>query len=358
MATPTMVETLRREFPTVPGGGTRALHLLPAAAAEAAWRSALTLWRWLRITPRTPDTVAVPPAAGPRRPGIAAVIITCNGEALIGTALASARAQQPDEIIVVDNGSRDNTVATARAACPEVRMLSLPGNYGFVAAANAGLRATDREQILLLNDDIELQAGCVAALRAALDRSPRCGSAAPLLLDWPDGERLQAAGDELGFGFMPRARLAGLPRGTAGVEENAVWGASAAAVLYRGAMLDAIGLFDERLIMTYEDVDLAWRAVNAGWECRLVPAAGAIHRRLATIGQSSPMHAYFTVKNRFAPAARNLQRRRLREGLPAVWVAHTRLLAGFLARPGCRAAARAGWRHGMRDLEEWYGSRE
>jgi len=68
-----------------------------------------------------------------------------------------------------------------------------------------------------------------------------------------------------------------------------VFGPSACAALYRRAMLDAIGLFDETYFMYYEDVDLAWRAQQAGWRCLYVPKARVVHCHSATAGEGSPL---------------------------------------------------------------------
>ncbi len=110
-------------------------------------------------------------------------------------------------------------------------------------------------------------------------------------------ERIDAAGisvDRFGFAWN---RQAGENADAAQTRE--VWGACAGAALYRRAMLDEIGLFDEDYFAFYEDVDLAWRARQAGWKCILVPGARVYHVHGGSFRRGSAQKLFLLARNRW-----------------------------------------------------------
>src|SRR5262245_47399709 len=113
---------------------------------------------------------------------------------------ALARHAPPDtDILVVDDASPDGCVSAAAAAFPDVRVLRRVRRGGFCAAVNAGLGAARGDVVELLNDDTEVQPGwAAAALRCFAD--PGVGAVAPLVLCWPDGRRIDSAGDRYYLG--------------------------------------------------------------------------------------------------------------------------------------------------------------
>ena len=151
------------------------------------------------------------------------------------------------------------------------------------------MAATTAPYVLLLNPDTEVAPGAVARLVAHADAHPRCGLAGPRLLD-PDGSlqrsrrRFPTVGGTLVRrtpirllledveAAQPRHYLADVPDGP--VECDWMLGAC---LLVRRAMLDEIGGLDEGMPMYGEDIELAYRAMRAGWERWYVPDAVAVH---------------------------------------------------------------------------------
>ena len=215
------------------------------------------------------------------------VIVTYFSEAEIGPCL-DAVLHEDAEIVVVDNGSSDGTIA--EVARRGVRLIANPSNRGFAAAVNQGFAAFDATYVLLLNPDAVLRQG-LDALRAACDL-PRAAGAGGLLLG-ADG-RPQV-------GFMVR----GLPTPAALVLEvlllNRIWPANPVNRRYRGWGLDysrrmtveqpagaflmirrpvweELGGFDERYYpLWFEDVDFCRRAVDRGYSWYYEPQAVAVH---------------------------------------------------------------------------------
>jgi GT2 family glycosyltransferase len=228
-------------------------------------------------------------------PRLAIVIVTYNSAAEIAaclTALPTAARQTPYDVVVVDNGSADGTVALVRAGNPEARVIDAGGNLGFARANNLGIRATSSELVLLLNPDTIPGTGAIDALVGVLDADARVAVAGPRIVD-------RAGRAELSFGAMidPLAELRqklftrghdrGWPVLSAQVERWAHepgfpdW-VSGACLLIRRASLERAGLLDERFFLYTEDVDLCAAVRAQGGVVRFSPEAQIMHARGAS----------------------------------------------------------------------------
>lgn len=236
------------------------------------------------------------------KPPLSAVVVNYNAGAELRRCLESlvtGLAGWDWDAVVVDNASTDGSAETAASFDARVRPRRNEDNVGFARAANQGLAATAGPLALFINPDCRLQAGAVDRLWSELERHPRCAIAGPRVLD-PDG-RVQgsARGDPtLLTGLFGRATLltrlfpgAALARRNVRTEEAIASGlpsvvvdwVSAACVLARRAALEAVGGFDERFFLYWEDADLCRRLRARRYEIRYVPAATVVHR----VAQSS-----------------------------------------------------------------------
>jgi GT2 family glycosyltransferase len=212
------------------------------------------------------------------------VIPTLDGEALLRTCLAAVAAQTlpPARVLVVDSGSRDGSRAVVEAAGAEWH--ALPRNDGFAAAVNHGIARSGAPYVALLNNDAIPEPGWLEALVTALEADPGLSFAASRMLF--TGERgVNTAGDAFdvrGRGGYNRGIRE--PDGPRFDEPRIVFGACAGAALYRRALFDDIGLFDEQLFLSWEDVDLDLRAALAGHRCLYVPGAVVHHAQGASSG--------------------------------------------------------------------------
>ena len=218
----------------------------------------------------------------------AVVIVNHNTREHLRACLASVMPQQPNQVIVVDNGSTDDSQQMTREQFPAVELIE-NGNKGFGAGANLGVAATRRPYVLLLNSDTRLLPGALAALERYLDSRPRVGLVGPRLLN-PDGS-LQPSLYPNPAPMAELMRWTSLRRIAAGIpslrrkylldlphdcETEAGWLAGAALALRRIAF-DHIGGFDTSFFMYSEEVDLAYRLQLAGWSVRLTPNAEVLH---------------------------------------------------------------------------------
>ncbi|MGH7610779.1 MAG: glycosyltransferase family 2 protein [Candidatus Dormibacteria bacterium] len=217
---------------------------------------------------------------------IAVILINWNGIQDAAPALASVRAQTraAQEVVVVDNGSVDGSREWFQQQ-PGVQVLANSRNLGFAAAVNRGLAASSSAYVCLCNLDVRLDAGFLEAALARAESDPRIGTVAGRLRHPPEGglTTLDSTGHVLHRSGWVANRDSGHPDRGQRRHPEEVFGASAAAVLYRRRMLQDVALdgqvLAEDLFAYLEDVDLDFRARWAGWRCWYEPEAGASHRR-------------------------------------------------------------------------------
>ncbi len=217
-------------------------------------------------------------------PTIRVLILNWNGRAYLEACLAALRAQTyaPESVILLDNGSTDDSLAFVRERFPEVTVHNNGGNLGFSAGNNVALRDLPADVALLLNPDVVLSPDCLAALAAALASDPLIGIAGCKLW-YPGGTILQHAG---GFITHPQAMPGhfGIGEPDAGQHDTPrdVEYVIGGALAVRRATLERVGLMDEGFFLFYEDVDLCARARAAGFRVVYVPQAAGIHVESAT----------------------------------------------------------------------------
>jgi len=217
---------------------------------------------------------------------ISAVIPTHDGRELLDIVLASLETQtrRPDEVVVVDDASADGTIEHLAERWPDVRVVAIAENVGVTVALNRCVEAARGDLVLLLNNDVELAPDCVAELVAALEGAPQAAVAAAKLRDYTRRELLDGAGDGYSWAGMPYRRGQGEVDSGQYDASLEVFGACAAAALYRATALAEVGAFDERFFALGEDADWALRAQLAGWGCRFAPRAVAYHIGSASLG--------------------------------------------------------------------------
>ena len=251
-------------------------------------------------------------------PLVSVVIPNWNGKHHLEACLPSLFAQtyRPFEVIVVDNGSTDGSVEWLATAWPQVRVVAFPQNRGVVAAFNAGVQAARGELIALLNNDTEQEPDWLERFVAGLLRHSDAGMAACKIRLWDDRTRLHTAGDTMSRDAQPGNRGVWEPDDGRFDREEYVFAPCGAAALYRRALFEDVGLFDQRLGSYLEDVDLAFRAQWRGWRCIYVPDAVVYHKVSATGG--GVFASYYVGRNWFYVITKNFPARTLRRHWRAI----------------------------------------
>jgi N-acetylglucosaminyl-diphospho-decaprenol L-rhamnosyltransferase len=213
---------------------------------------------------------------GPLR--VAVVIVTHQSAAHVGETLAALAGQlaEDDELIVVDNGSRDGTTAVVRRLAPQAQVLEQERNLGFAGACNAGASASAAPLLLFLNPDAVPAPGCLEHLRNTAAERPDWG-AWQALVTMEGGRSINTSGGITHFLGMGWAGQCGEPIAAAPPAPAEVSFASGAALMVRRDAWQRTGGFDERYFMYGEDVDISLRLRLAGYEVGIAPAARVEH---------------------------------------------------------------------------------
>ncbi len=226
------------------------------------------------------------------------IVLNWNGGRwLDGCLTALARqTRPPDEIVVVDNASTDDSLAPLRAKWPAVQVLALPSNVGFAAGNNRGADDARTDALVFLNNDTEVEAEWLEALVAAADADSTRGlvTSRIVYLDRPDV--VDSAGDgylRCGGGFkhghgQPSASYA---------QSRHVFGACGAAFLIRRPLFERLKGFDESFFMVYEDVDLSYRARLVGASVWYAADAVVRHAGSASMGRVSDLAVFCGQRN-------------------------------------------------------------
>ncbi len=256
-------------------------------------------------------------------PALSVVIPNYQRPALLRRCLHSVLAAQAAsahevEVVVVDDGSGDESCELVRSQFPSVHLVALPRNRGYAAAINAGVAGSVGGWILTLNNDTTIDPGCLDRLLEVALAEPGLGLAAAEQRFSSQPDRIYSAGTVIDGRAHASDRLMG--ESTSAVEDQPVevFGACGAAALYRRTMLEQVGGFDELFRFGLEDADLAWRARMCGWRCLFVPGAIVYHDLGGTIAHGSQTRLYQAGRNRWLLIAKNLDTRQFWRALPAI----------------------------------------
>ena len=247
---------------------------------------------------------------------VAVLVVTHDDAADVPGCLAAVAALDPAaaELVVVDCGSSDDSVAAARAAWPPAipgEVVPLGENRGFTGGMNEAIARSGAAWVLTLNADARPAPGYLAALLAAAAAAPalRVGAVTGRLVRPPaaDGtRRLDACGMRLTPAWRHHDRGSGEPdRGQLGAVERVFGGTGAATLVRRDALLDVAvdgEVFDTRFHSFREDAELAFRLRERRWEALYAPAAVCEHRRVNLPSRRRSMPAFVnlhSLKNRY-----------------------------------------------------------
>lgn len=252
---------------------------------------------------------------------VSVTIVTYNSGRYIKRCLESVLEQKypHTEVVVIDNASTDGTVDLLEQFADRCRIHYNDENLGFAAAQNQAIALAEGDWVLTLNPDVLLMPNFVSALVEAGQIDPKVGTVCGKLLtirptfDLPEKQLV----DSTGIYFTPMLRH--LDRGSQEVDNGHylnfeyVFGATAAAALYRRAMIEDVSILDEffdpDFFVYREDADVAWRAQLMGWRCLYTPMARGYHVRAVLPGNRRALPAAInmhSVKNRFLMRIKNM----------------------------------------------------
>ena len=207
-----------------------------------------------------------------------------NGRDLLLRALAAVEVAVDstcDDVLVVDNGSSDDSISAVRERHPRVEIFSSPWNLGFGRAVNLGMTRGTHRYVLVLNNDCVATRDVVDGLIATLDRDPHIGVVGPGLqgLDGRPARAWGRAPTPLGeIGIRPRRTPT-----SEGAEPRDVETLVGACMLVRREAVAAVGGFDEAFFFYFEETEWCLRLRRAGWRVVFVPAVSVLHGKGASV---------------------------------------------------------------------------
>lgn len=233
---------------------------------------------------------------------VSVLIVTYNAAETIRECLISLNSQtfRDFEVILVDNNSKDETKQIVESITNVLnfpfKCVPLATNPGFTGGNNIALKyvADNSEFIVLLNPDANADDLWLEKLVAEMENNVAVGACASKILTY-DGKGIDSAGDILMSSLKGYKREATDP-GLYPAREY-VFGACAAAAIYRRSAIDEIGFFDEDFFIQCDDTDLSFRLQLAGWKVLYVPDAIVYHKVSHTIGRKSDIGVYYSQRN-------------------------------------------------------------
>ncbi|MBO3083845.1 glycosyltransferase [Cellulomonas fengjieae] len=220
------------------------------------------------------------------------------------------------ELLVVDNDSGDDSVARIRAAVPQATVIPAGSNTGFAGGCNLGVAHATGEYVAFLNNDARPDRLWVAAAVETLRSDERIGAIASKVLDW-DGKVVDYVDGSLTWYGMGYKREVGRADSAEFDVPKDVLFATGAATVMPTAVFRAVGGFDERFFMFYEDVDLGWRLNLLGYRVRYEPRSLAFHKHHVTMKKfGSFRESYLLERNALMSMYKNMDDETLAKALP------------------------------------------
>jgi GT2 family glycosyltransferase len=215
-------------------------------------------------------------------------------------------------VIVVDNGSSDDSVETIRDNFPEVTVIETGNNFGYAGGNNIGIRyalTKDVDYILLLNNDTIIDSQLLNKFMEVATTTPDAGIFGAKIYYYSEPEKIWYAGakwvdksskfDHLGQGNIDDGKSFNT------ITETDY--ACGCAILIKADVLNKIGLLEEKYFLTFEETDLCFRARKAGFRSYFVPAAKIWHKVSTSFGgEGSALYNYFLTRNKLLWAENNL----------------------------------------------------
>jgi GT2 family glycosyltransferase len=214
------------------------------------------------------------------------------------------------DIIVVDNGSGDDSTERLSAGLAGSRLITTPRNLGFAAGSNLGIReafASGGDLVFLVNSDAEVRPGTVEALTRALERDSSLGIVGPVVVSRDTPQRIETLGIRYSRA-TGRMRHLGWRQPLESLEPfetREVDGISGCAMLIRREVFDRVGTLDEEYFFGFEDLEFCLRAGALGLRCACVGSAVVVHERNRSIGRASSARVYYATRNHLRLVARD-----------------------------------------------------
>ncbi|MBI4547243.1 MAG: glycosyltransferase family 2 protein [Ignavibacteriae bacterium] len=265
---------------------------------------------------------------------VAVVILNWNGKEYLKQFLPSVitHSHRIADIVVVDNGSHDDSVSFIQTNFKEVKIIRFPENLGFAQGYNDALQQLDYEYYVLLNSDVEVTPEWIEPLIELLDNDPTVAACQPKIKSYTHREKFEYAGasggyiDKYGYPFC-RGRIFNTVEEDKGQYDDSkeVFWASGACMVIRANVFNESGGFDNDFFAHMEEIDLCWRWKNMGYKIMVCPRSTVYHIGGGTLSKTNPQKTYLNFRNSITLLLKNVPAYRL------MFVIASRILLDSLA---------------------------
>ena len=234
-------------------------------------------------------------------PKISIIIVNYNGKILLEKCLESLFKVNYDnfEVILIDNNSTDETIDFITKNYPSVIVIKLDSNKGFAEPNNIGSKIAKGDYLLFLNNDTVVTPNFISELVNVMESDEKIAICQSLLLK-PDGA-IDSSGDfidKLGVVYNSKTKTD---------EIRIISSARGASMLIRNSVFKQLDGFDEKFFVSFEDVDLGWRAWILGYRVMVVPKSIVYHHGGTTIEKIKSEIAFHGFKNQLSMKITNFE---------------------------------------------------
>jgi GT2 family glycosyltransferase len=249
---------------------------------------------------------------------IAIVILNWNGKELLSRYLTSViQYSGGADIYVADNASTDDSVAFVKANYPSIKIIQNAVNGGYAKGYNDALAHISADVFCLLNSDVEVSKNWLEPITKAFTELPKAAIIQPKILDLKRKDYFEYAGaaggfiDQLGYPFCRGRIFQALEKdeGQYNDTREIFWATGACMFIKRSVFIE-VGGFDEDYFAHQEEVDLCWRAKNAGHQVYYVGTSTIFHLGGSTLSNMNPKKTFLNFRNSLFSITKNLPRRK------------------------------------------------
>lgn len=236
-------------------------------------------------------------------------IITVNYNGLKDTCalIDSIPFNEDMEVIVVDNGSKENEASILQDRYPNIKVIRSDINLGFAGGNNLGIKTAIGKYLYLINNDTAFKKFNPKVLIKRLESSPKIGMVCPKICFAWDNNPIQFAGYTPLSSMTIRNKSIGF-----GEEDKGQYDtphktpyAHGAAMMLKRDVLNIVGVMPECYFLYYEELDWSMMLTRAGYEIWYEPASTIYHKESQSTGQNSPLRTYYITRNRLLLVKRN-----------------------------------------------------
>jgi len=222
------------------------------------------------------------------------------------------------EIVVADNASSDDSVEFIQTQYPHLRLILNSGNFGFAKGYNVALQQIEAEYYCLLNSDVAVTPQWVEPIVGYLDNHPDVAICQPKLLSFAEKTHFEYAGaaggfvDKYGYPFCCGRLFDCIEQDNGQYNDfREIFWATGACMFVRSKIYHELGGLDDDFFAHMEEIDLCWRAKNAGYKVMYVPDSTVYHVGGGTLPKNSPRKTYLNFRNNLVLLYKNLPKRRI-----------------------------------------------